>query len=91
MDTLTFLILALAVWRISYLLTSEDGPKHIFTKLRALHMGGLFDCIYCTSIYVAFLALLLWLWGVHLLLYPFALSGAALMLRAYTGTGTHDR
>lgn len=91
MDTLTFLILALAVWRISYLLTSEDGPKHIFTKLRALQLGGLFDCIYCVSIYVGFLALLLWLWGFHMLLYPFALSGCGLMLSAYTGAGFHDR
>jgi hypothetical protein len=90
MDALTFFALSLAVWRISYMLTTEAGPMDIFVKLRALHMGGLFDCIYCTSVYAGFLALLFWLWGVHLLLYPFALSGCALMLRAYTGTGIHD-
>jgi len=90
MDTLTFFALSLAVWRISYMLTKEAGPRQIFTKLRSLAMGGLFDCIYCTSVYVGFLALLLWLWGVELVLYPFALSGCALMLRAYTGTGIHD-
>lgn len=31
---MTYLILALATWRISALLTKEAGPFHIFEKLR---------------------------------------------------------
>jgi hypothetical protein len=87
---MTTILLAASVWRVSYMLTAEDGPKDIFKKLRALQMGGLFDCIYCTSVYVGFLAILLWLWGIEALLYPFALSGIAMMLRTYTGVGLHD-
>ena len=90
MDGITTLLLLAAVWRISYALTAEDGPKKVFVKLRALQMGGLFDCIYCVSIYVGFFAVLLWLWGIEAILYPFGLSGLAMMLRSYTGAGLHD-
>jgi hypothetical protein len=33
---MTYLILALATWRISALLTKEAGPFHVFEKLREL-------------------------------------------------------
>jgi hypothetical protein len=90
MDITQTFILALAVWRISYALTAEDGPMNIFIKLRSLKLGGLFDCIYCTSIWVGFIAIWLWLGHFEALLYPFALSGLAMMLRSYTGAGIHD-
>jgi hypothetical protein len=90
MDIITFIILSLAVWRISYALTAEEGPRHIFSKLRSTAHGGVFDCIYCTSIHVGFWALGLWLLHLEMFLYPFALSGLAMMLRSYTGAGIHD-
>lgn len=90
MDIIHFLYLSLAVWRISILFTAEAGPFNVFKKLRSLKMGGLFDCIYCTSMYVGFFAMLLYLWDMDRVLIPFALSGAALMLRSYTGAGLHD-
>jgi hypothetical protein len=34
MTSLIFLILALATWRVSSLLTQEPGPFHIFEKMR---------------------------------------------------------
>lgn len=90
MDIITVILLSAAVWRISYALTAEKGPLDVFVKLRSLKMGGLFDCIYCTSIWVGFIAIWLWLGGFETLLYPFALSGLALFLRSYTGAGIGD-
>ena len=56
----------LAVWRVSYMLTREDGPNRIFTRLRdatgvETHNGmtvsapdwNPLGCIMCTSLYVA--------------------------------------
>jgi hypothetical protein len=82
-----FIVLALATWRISYMLVSEAGPGHIFEKLRTLKLGGVMDCIFCTSVWVGFIAVFLWLIGAAGVLYPFALSGLAMMLRGYTGVG----
>lgn len=82
-----FIMLALATWRISYMLVSEDGPSDVFVKLRTLKLGGLLDCIYCTSVWVGFVVVFLWIIGGELVLLPFALSGLAMMLRGYTGVG----
>lgn len=90
MDITTAVLLASAVWYISYSLTALEGPFNLFVKLRALHMGGLFDCIYCTSVWVGFFAIWLWLGGFEALLYPFALAGVAMFLRSYTGAGISD-
>ena len=61
----------LAVWRVSYMLTREDGPNRIFTRLRdatgvETHNGmtvsapdwNPLGCIMCTSLYVAGLMML---------------------------------
>ena len=84
------LLLSAAVWYISYTITALEGPFHMFAKLRDRKLGGLFDCIYCTSIWVGFFALLCWLYGYATLLYPFGLAGIGLYLRSYTGAGVHD-
>jgi|SRR5882724_12079515 len=75
----------LGVWRVTHLLNAEDGPGKLLARLRRLagsgFWGGLLDCFYCLSLWVAapfaFLlgdnrreVLLLWL----------ALSGAAILL-----------
>jgi hypothetical protein len=72
------------------MLVTETGPLDMLTKLRSLKMGGLFDCIYCTSVWIGFFAMLLWLWDLDLLLYPFAFSGLGMLLRSYTGAGLND-
>lgn len=82
-----FFILSLATWRISYMLTAEQGPGDVFIKMRALKLGGVLDCIYCTSVWVGFVAVFLWIIGGEAVLIPFALSGLAMMLRGYTGVG----
>jgi hypothetical protein len=79
----------LAVWRIAHLLNAEDGPWDVLVKLRRLAgssvFGGLLDCFYCLSLWVA--APLAWLlgdgWGLRLLLWP-ALSAGAILLQKAT-------
>ncbi|RXH54814.1 hypothetical protein [Granulicella sibirica] len=48
---------ALAVWRLTHLIHSEDGPFRILKRmreaLRRLSMSGAVDCFLCLSIWVA--------------------------------------
>lgn len=57
MTDLNIAIAALAVWRLTHLLNVEDGPFHAFESfrrmLRGLSLGGLIDCFYCLSVWVA--------------------------------------
>lgn len=94
-DRTRFALASLAVWRITHLLAEEDGPADAVVRLRARlgdgPLGGLMDCFYCLSIWVAAPlapavarrprdALLAWL----------AVSGAACLLeRATSGTADH--
>jgi hypothetical protein len=79
----------LAVWRVTHLLTGEDGPWKLLARFRRLlgsgFWGELLDCFYCLSVWVA--APLAWLLGVdwkeRLLLWP-ALSAGAILLERIT-------
>lgn len=89
MNALYFIVLSLAVWRLTHLLNKEDGPFDIVFHLRkaagAGFLGGLLDCFYCTSVWVA-LPFGLWegnIWRQKLLLW-IALSGAACLLERAT-------
>ena len=79
----------LSVWRVTHLLYGEDGPGGLFVRLRlwagAGFWGGLLDCFYCLSLWVAApLALLLGeTWGERFLLWP-ALSAGAILLERLT-------
>jgi Protein of unknown function (DUF1360) len=52
-----FGVAALATWRVSHLLASEDGPGEVIARAREKlgdsQMGQLMDCFQCTSIWVA--------------------------------------
>lgn len=94
MATTTFLLLALALWRISAMLVYEDGPFFCFRRLRKFvragefggdtidanrlspeeleeimraggrrrgFLGELLSCLWCTSVWVALLIGLLYL------------------------------
>ena len=81
----TFLIATLAVWRVTHLFYGEDGPAHIFLRLRRLagksFFGQLLDCFYCLSLWVA--APAGWLLGTTWIERSFlwlALSGGAILL-----------
>ncbi len=80
---------SLCVWRVTHLLHAEDGPWDLVVRLRRLagagFWGGVLDCFYCLSLWVAVpLALVLGEgWKERLLLWP-ALSGAAILLERAT-------
>jgi hypothetical protein len=87
---LTFVLAALATWRVTHLLANEDGPADVVFKLRRRigdgFIGALMDCFNCMSVWVAaafafFLSRSLGLWFLSWL----ALSGAACLLERLAG------
>jgi hypothetical protein len=86
---LRFLLAVLASWRLTHLLSSEDGPGdlifHLRAKLGSSFAGKLMDCFYCLSLWVAApLALLVTLHFTDWVLTWLALSGAACLLERVT-------
>jgi hypothetical protein len=85
----SFLLGVLAVWRVTHLLHTEDGPWEILERMRRrLGQGmlrGLFDCFYCLSLWVALAFVFAFgeNWQIRLLLWP-ALSAAAILLERIT-------
>lgn len=53
----TFVIVALAIWRVCHLLAREDGPADVIVRTRSAlgnsFWGRLLDCLYCLSVWVA--------------------------------------
>jgi hypothetical protein len=53
----SFLVVTLAVWRVTHLFWGEDGPGKILVRLRRIagrgFWGQLMDCFYCLSLWVA--------------------------------------
>jgi len=85
-DIAKVIILALAAWRLAYMLTNEAGPFGIFAWIRE-RVGGALECVYCCSVWTAALWVLLWSTPLQPIIIIFAVSGAALMLAAFTGAG----
>lgn len=84
---LDLLVLALATWRLAYLISTEDAPFNLMGRFRQrFPLGGGTACIKCVSVWAAAFWLLVWLTPAAPLVYVFALSGAALMLGTYTGS-----
>lgn len=86
----SFIIMALAVWRITHLFSKEDGPFDLVYKLQKKagtgFFGSLLQCFYCLSIWIA-LPAGIWLgdnWKEKGLFW-IALSGAACLLEKITG------
>lgn len=52
-----FVLAVLATWRVTHLLANEDGPADLIARLRRQlgesMLGGLMDCFYCLSLWVA--------------------------------------
>lgn len=89
MGAYSFLLGTLFVWRITHLLSAEDGPWDIVVRLRRAvgegFWGQLLDCFYCLSLWISaplaiFLAEEL---GERILLWP-ALSAGAILLERIT-------
>jgi hypothetical protein len=95
MNAFYFIITSLAVWRLSYLFSNEDGPFNIIYLLRqkaaAGFFGNLLSCFYCTSIWVA-LPFGIWLGNTLILKFIMwlALSGAACLLQKATSKETSN-
>ena len=80
-----FVLAALATWRVTHLMASEDGPADLMARVRARigHglAGKLMDCFNCLSLWIAAPAALFVSW--KSLDWPvtwLALSGAACLL-----------
>ena len=86
---LRLVIAALATWRVTHLLAREDGPFDAIAKLRAAlgKAGGVLDCFYCLSLWVAApIALLVTTSLSAWILVWLALSGAACLINRVTET-----
>ncbi|MBA3704352.1 MAG: DUF1360 domain-containing protein [Bacteroidetes bacterium] len=59
-DLEKYFILVVVVWRLTHLISSEDGPFDLIFKLRKAmgnsFFGKLMDCFYCLSIWVGLAA-----------------------------------
>ena len=57
MSAILLVASTLATWRVTHLITAEDGPWNLVVRLRqaagAGFFGDLMDCFYCTSLWVA--------------------------------------
>ncbi len=88
-----FLLCSLALWRITHLLSQEDGPFNAVLKFRKLlgqgFFGNLLDCFFCLSLWLAipfaFLLSSNWVQGIVIWL---ALSGTACILFKFTEKNT---
>lgn len=91
MQPFDLLAYALATWYLAHVTATLDGPFSLLKRLRdRKYMGGLFECVYCLAPYVGAVVYLTaqneyGRYGVEV----FAIAGAALMLRTYTGAGMH--
>lgn len=84
-----FVLAALATWRVTHLLASEDGPADVIVRIRARlgHsiFGKLMDCFGCLSLWISIpFAFLVSRRIVDLILTWLALSGAAFLLERAT-------
>lgn len=86
MQPFDVLIIALATWRLAYMVTSEAGPWDVFARLRTRWpLGGLLTCVRCLSVWAAAALWLVYLTPASPVVLLLAISAAALMLASYTG------
>jgi hypothetical protein len=83
------LVGTLGTWRLTHLITAEDGPWQVVARLRRRagsgFWGGLMDCFNCTSLWMAApVALLLGDTWVHGGLLWLACSAGAILLERVT-------
>lgn len=86
-EHLTPLMIAIAVlgnWRISSLVSNENGPFHVFKKFRLfclelckknwfckkLHLYELVECEWCNSVYFCGITIILWYFIGDIILLP---------------------
>jgi hypothetical protein len=90
MNWLNILLGILCVWRVTHLLSAEDGPWRILSRFREAagsgFWGQLLGCFYCLSLYTAatFAFAIASSWRDRLML-CLALSAGAILLERLTG------
>ena len=87
-----FIVCTLATWRVAALLTREEGPYRLFSRLRGGdEVRGLrraLHCLYCSSLWVAApLAGFVAPWGARSIVIWLGLSGGACLLDRATHGG----
>lgn len=85
----TYIVILIAVWRVTHLISSEDGPFEVIIKIRKLagqsFFGKLMDCFYCLSIWIGLgAAFLVTLDVKELVLLCLYYSGASILLEKIT-------
>jgi hypothetical protein len=80
-----FIVAALATWRVTHFLVSEDGPADVVVRVRRRLgdgvLGRAMDCFWCLSIWIAApAALFVTRHALEAVLTWLALSGAACLL-----------
>ena len=88
-DLEKYLVMVIVVWRVTHLISSEDGPFYLIIRLRKLagnsFFGKLMDCFYCLSVWMglaaAFVETHRWQEVIILCLYY---SGASILLEKLT-------
>lgn len=91
MEALDLIIITLATWRMAYLLVREDAPFKVMARIRQrTTLGGLLDCIYCSSIWTSLFCFALYVTPLQPLIVVFALSGGAMLMHRYTGGNSLD-
>lgn len=86
LNLLDLLILSLATWRLARLLTKEDAPFKLMARIRERLKWGVFECIYCTSIWCAIALYVIWRTPAAPIVTVIGISGGAMMLYRYTGS-----
>ncbi|HZH67307.1 MAG TPA: DUF1360 domain-containing protein [Flavisolibacter sp.] len=82
-------LLVIAVWRLTHLISAEDGPFDVIIKLRRMagtgFFGKLMDCFYCLSMWMGVAAALLATTDLkEVVVLTLYYSGASLLLEKLT-------
>ena len=84
-----YFVLIIVVWRLTHLISAEDGPFDLIIKLRKLlgnsFFGKLMDCFYCLSIWIGLACA--WYAGdnlMEIIMFTLYYSGASILLEKKT-------
>lgn len=88
-DLMRYLVFVIIVWRITHLISAEDGPFELIIKIRKSlgnsFWGKLMDCFYCLSIWIGLIAALCVFnnWQ-EIIIFTLYYSGASILIEKST-------
>ena len=88
-ELVKYFVIVIVVWRVTHLVSSEDGPFEIIFRVRKLFgnsfMGKLMDCFYCLSIWTGLIfAFMFGTYYFEVIILCLYYSGAAILLEKLT-------